>query len=389
VVLRPERATAILGDDIDRAEIVRSLTRFGFEVTDAAEGESLVVGVPSHRQDVQIEADLIEEVLRAHGYDRVPPEVPFHVVDAPPDAGLRGRNDVRDACVRLGLTEAITTCFMSEKVSERLGDAAGPGEPVRLSNPVNKQLPLMRTSALPALLDVVRHNSNVGEKDLRLFEIGKVFRKIGDVYSESWVLAGALTGQAERLRWDAPARQMDFFDGKGVLQALAEALHIDSPGACCYDGQLFEVGAKLTVAGEELGIFGTLSRKVLDAWELDAPVFAFEIDLDRLVALCPDHRTYREMSRFPPARRDAALVLDESVAAGDVLSEIESAGEAILADARIFDVYRGEQLGTGKKSLALSLTYMSSERTLTDAEVDEAHSRIVGRLEAKLGASLR
>jgi phenylalanyl-tRNA synthetase beta chain len=379
----------MLGDDVGREDMVLSLTRLGFSVGDAEDGRSLVVGVPSHRQDVQIEADLIEEVLRSSGYDRVVPEVPFRTIEVPPDEGIRARDAVRDACVRVGLTEVMTTCFMGEEVAGRLGDGDRLGEPVRLANPVNKQLPLLRTSVLPALLDVVRHNINVGEKDVRLFEIGRVFRKGGDTFTESWVLAGALTGAAERLRWDTSPRDVDFFDGKGVLEAMMEALGVDRSGGCCYDGRLFEPGAKLTAAGTELGVFGMLSRKVREAWELDATVFAFELDLERLVDVCPEQRTYREMNRFPAARRDAALVLDESVAAGDVLTEIESAGEEILADARIFDVYRGEQLGAGKKSLALSLTYMSDERTLTDAEVDEAHSRIVGRLEARLGASLR
>lgn len=389
ITLRPDRVSSMLGEEIDRERTAQALGGYGFAVSDAPAGGALVVGVPSHRQDVQVEADLIEEVLRACGYDRVEPEVPFHSVDTPADGGVRARNAVRDACTRLGLMEAITSCFMGESVSERLGDAERWAEPVRLSNPVNKKLPLLRTSVIPALLDVARRNSNVGEKDLRFFELGKVFRRTADGHHESWVLAGILAGNAERVRWDASPRQIDFFDGKGVLQALTEALDIDTPRACCYDGPLFEWGSELSVGDRSLGVFGTLSKETLKAWELDGPVFAFEIDLDLLVELLPERRAYREPPRFPRARRDAALVLDEGVAAGDVLEEVRASEEPLLTDVQVFDVYRGEQLGGGKKSLALGLTYMSEERTLTDAEVDEAHTRIVERLEERFGASLR
>ncbi|MBN2564297.1 MAG: phenylalanine--tRNA ligase subunit beta [Candidatus Eisenbacteria bacterium] len=389
IELRSDRVSSMLGDEVGREQIVAALSRFGFSVSEAADRGSLVVGVPSHRPDVRVEADLIEEVLRAYGYDRVPPEIPFHSVNPPPASDLKARDRVRDAAVRLGLMEVITSCFMSEKVAHRLGDTCRLAEPVRLSNPVNKEMPLLRTSALPALLDVVRHNRNVGEKDIRVFEIGKVFRKTATGYDEGWVAAGAITGQAERQRWDAPPRGIDFFDGKGVVRALTETLDIDTSETSCYDSALFDAGGGLRAAGGDLGIFGMLSRKVLDAWELDDPVFAFEIDLDRLVLLCPEHGVFEELARYPRSRRDAALVLDEQVAAGDVSSAIESAGEPLLVDVQVFDVYRGDQLGQGKKSLALSFTYMSREKTLTDTEVDEAHSRIVGLLVSRFGASLR
>jgi phenylalanyl-tRNA synthetase beta chain len=278
---------------------------------------------------------------------------------------------------------------MGERVTERLGDAGRWGEPVRLSNPVNKKLPLMRTSVIPALLDVVRRNSNVGEKDLRFFELGKVFRKTAGGYEEGWVLAGVLAGDAERVRWDAESRQIDFFDGKGILQALMEALDIDTPRACCYDGPLFEWGSVLSAGERSLGVYGMLSGEILSAWELDGPVFAFEVDLDLLVELLPEYRSYSEPPRFPRVRRDVALVLDENVAAGEVIDAVEESGEPLLTDVHVFDVYRGEQLGKNKKSLALSLTYMSSERTLTDSEVDGPHGRIVERLRETFGATLR
>jgi phenylalanyl-tRNA synthetase beta chain len=316
--------------------------------------------------------------------------VPFHSIDPPPDEGVASRNSVLDAMVGLGFFEVKTTCFMSPRAIDRLGGSAVWGEPIELANPVNKEMPLMRTSVLPSLLDVVRRNRNVGENDLRLFEIGKVFRKKGGGHEERWVLAGAITGAAARHVWGSESRSVDFFDGKGALWGLAEGLDIDTPEVACYDGELLEAGAcsGLTVSGAELGFFGMLDRRVLSALELTAPVFVFEIDLDGLCGLLSSG-TYEELPRYPKSRRDVALVVDERSVAGDVLAAVREMKEPLLVDVRIFDVFRGEQLPEGKKSLAFGMTYMSRERTLTDEEVDGAHTRIVDHLKDSFDATVR
>jgi phenylalanyl-tRNA synthetase beta chain len=384
------KVTSMLGDDVGRGETIAALESFGFGVAEG-EGGRLSVEVPSHRPDVTVEADLIEEVLRSRGYEGVPPTVPFHSIDAPPDEGVASRNRVLEAMVGLGFYEVKTTCFMSPRVIEQLGGSAAWGEPIELANPVNKEMPLMRTAVLPSLLDVVRRNRNVGESDLRLFEIGKVFTRDGAKFVERWVLAGAMTGSAARPVWGSESRPVDFFDGKGVLWALAEALDIDTPEVACYDGELLETGAcsGLTVAGTELGFFGMLGKRVLSALELTAPVFVFEVGLDGLCGLLTAAGTYEELPRFPKSRRDVALVVDERSAAGDVLAAVREMQEPLLVDVRVFDVFRGEQLPDGKKSLAFGMTYMSLERTLTDEEVDGAHTRIVEHLKGKFDAAVR
>jgi len=390
ITLDVEKVTSMLGSDVGRDESVGALGSLGFGVDDAESGR-LSVEVPSYRSDVTVAADLIEEVLRSRGYEGVPPCVPFHSIDAPPDEGSAARNRVLDAMVRLGFTEVKTTCFMSPRAIERLGGPSVWGEPIELSNPFNKELPLMRTAVLPSLLDVVRRNRNVGERDLRLFEIGKVFTKEGKGYGERWVLAGAMTGAAARHVWGSESRSVDFFDGKGALWALAEALDVDTPEVACYDGELLEKGAcsGLTVGGAELGPFGMLSKKVLSAWEMTDPVFVFEIDLDGLCGHLRGAGAYEELPRYPKSRRDVALVVDERTAAGDVLGAVRGMQEPLLVDVRVFDVFRGEQLPSGKKSLAFGMTYMSRERTLKDEEVDGAHTRIVEHLMGAFDATVR
>ncbi len=390
ITLRVDRVTSMLGEDVGTEETVAALRGFGFGVERAEEG-SLAVAVPSHRSDVTVEADLIEEVLRARGYDRVVPEVPFHSLDAAPDTALATRERVREAMVGLGFYEVLTTSFTGERVAERMRGWAAPGEPVVLTNPVNKEMPLMRTAVLPSLLDVVRRNGNVGEKDLRLFEVGRIFWKGEEGCRERWSLAGAMTGLANRRSWGREQRGVDFYDMKGALAGLCEALDIDTFETPCYDGPLLdgEASSWLTVQGEKLGGFGALSKPALAAWEFAAPVFVFEMDLDRLCALVPTGAEFAELPKYPKARRDVALVVGERAAAGDVLAEVRALGEPLLVDAELFDIYRGEQLPAGRKSLAFALTYMSRERTLTDEEVDEAHSRIVEHLKERFDAELR
>ncbi len=392
VTLRLGKLRSMLAPGPPRDGVVAKLEALGFDVAfEGDDGDTLAVRVPSFRSDVTLEADLIEEVARTHGYDAVPPEVPFHPLTASTDTEHAGRNDVRETMIRLGFYEILTSSFMARKAAVDFAGFGLEGEPIELANPVNKETPLLRTSIVPAVLDVVRRNVNVGERDVRVFEIGKAFGRTGDGHSERWMLAGALTGAAERPSWGGAARDVDFFDGKGVLEVLAEALDVDSPESACYDGPILEgrSSARLLIGGRSVGRFGMLASDVAEEWDLPEAVFVFELDLAELGIGNGASRGFAGLSRYPKVRRDLALVVDDGTPAGDVTTEIEGAGEALLAGVEVFDVYRGKQLPAEKKSLGLTLTYMSMERTLTDDEVDAAQKRIVRRLVDRFGASLR
>lgn len=385
VRLREERARRMLTDELTSAAIIDYLQRLGFDVSTSSDGE-LDVGVPPHRHDVETEADLIEEVARIHGYDRIEPVVPYHQLTVTADADLATRKRARDAMVGIGFTEVLTSSF----VTPDSGGAFG-GRPVTLLNPVNKEAPLLRTSLLPGVLGAVLRNRNVGVRDLRLFEIGKVFGLEDGDHSEGWRLSGAMTGLRNRPSWDRDPEMVDFYDGKGALWALMEALEVDSPRVSCYDCAYLssDAGAGIAVSGHHVGVFGILSRDAQESWGVDCPVFVFELDLDALGALCNAARTFVPLPRYPRVSRDLALVVPDEVSAGAVMDAIMGLGEKLLVAVDVFDVYKGEQLGVGRKSLAFSLTYMSRERTLTDREVDGAHGRIVAVLVEKFGAALR
>lgn len=378
----------VLGDGIGAREVLAYLGALGFGVRQS--GERITVSVPTHRKDIEVEADLIEEIARAHGYDKVVPEVPFHGLSARHETRDPGQRRARDAMVALGFHEVLTSSFVRPTDLERVG--VDPSEAPALTNPINRETPLLRPTAVPGLLDVVLTNANVGEKDLRIFEIAKVFARSGERPAERWKLAGAMTGRASRPSWDVEPRPTGFFDGKGALWGLAEALGVDSPDLRCYDGQPLldpAAGARLLVAGRDAGFFGMASHRALEAWGLEDPVFLFELELDELTRTSTLMGTYERLPRYPRVRRDIALIVDEGTPAADVVNVIRGHGEALVQCVDVFDVYRGAQLPPGKKSLGLSLTYMSHERTLTDAEVDEAHGRVVRLLLSQPGATLR
>jgi phenylalanyl-tRNA synthetase beta chain len=387
--LRMEKVRSMLAPGPPKEKAAEELASLGFGVKSAADG-LLTVEVPSFRPDVRVEADLIEEVARIDGYDKIAHEVPFQSLAITTDPARVARDGVREAMVGLGFYEIMTPSFMERDAVERLGMKPA-GEPIELDNPINKEMPLLRTTMLSSILDVVRRNANVGESDLRVFEIGKVFMGPPKAHSERWMLAGAVAGTAGRPGWDREARSVDFYDGKGVLWALAEALEVDSPRLSCYDCPVFERGhaAELLLGDRGVGSFGMLSREVAERWDLPQQVFVFELDLDALVELCVPTGTFDAPPKYPKSRRDLALVVDEGTAAGAIVEAIGELGERLLTDVQVFDMYRGDQLPAGKKSLGFSLTYMSRERTLTDTEVDEAQGRIVTHLVERFGASLR
>jgi phenylalanyl-tRNA synthetase beta chain len=391
MTLRVETVRRLIDAGIGLDETRSLLDRLAFEPEAAGEGV-LSVRVPSHRADIETEADLVEEVARLRGFDRVEPYVPYGDGGAGGGELRAARTAALEAVLGFGFQEVVTTAFMSERSRALVeSESFAAGDPVRLTDPMNKELPWLRTSLVPSLLGVVRRNLNVGNHDLRLAEVGKVYRKTADGCEERWRLGAALTGSAVRPGWSVEARPVDLYDALGVLESLTEALGVDTPTTDCYDGTLLDrrAGARIRIRGSDVGVAGALSPEIRDGLDLSQTVVVLEIDLDPWLDAPPVVGAYRRLPRFPKVRRDVALILDEATPAGDVVREIEQIDEELLVDVRIFDAYQGDQLPDGRKSLGFSLTYMSNDRTLTDAEVDKAHGRIVSRLLERFSAELR
>jgi phenylalanyl-tRNA synthetase beta chain len=384
--LREARICRVLGIAVPPGEVVRILEALGCAVDDCGDEVGWHVTPPGFRFDLELEVDLIEEVGRVHGYDQIPDDT--HVY-AP---GIRPRPESRLSEARLkaalvdrGWHEVITFSFVEERI-ERL--FAPEAEPLRLANPISSDLAVMRSTLWSGMIPVLQRNLNRRQSDLRLFEVGLRFLRTEAGLDQRPTLAGLATGRALPEQWAAPPRELDFFDLKGEVEALLsltgrpvrfEAAEVPGlhPGQC----------ARILDEAREIGRLGTLHPQAQGALDLERPVFLFELDLEALSrGRVP---RFEPLSRFPAIRRDLAVVVGAEVPAARIIEAVRRSGAEVLRDVRIFDVYTGEGVPPGRKSVALGLILQDFSRTLTDEEVDAAVAGVVDRLRRDVGASLR
>jgi len=406
VVLDPAYAARVLGIEIPTDEIVRILSSLEFQVsrfqvsgsTDGGEPETLKpetlnVTVPSHRLDITLPIDLIEEVGRIWGYDRFPTTLLRD--ELPPQRAnprLEGCERVRDLLVGCGLDEVITYSLVPPPSPPQLwgGDEGG----LRVLNPLSAERAYLRQTLLPSLLRTTRENLRFLDR-VAIFEIGAVYLPAeGQTLPDEPLRLGVvMTGPREARSWLAgqDSAPMSFYDPKGVVETLLAGLGLEGtfePG----DHPAFHPGrcAQVNVGDGVAGMMGELHPAVRETFGLpEQPVCALEFDLEALLARVGAARTMQPIPRFPSVSQDLALVVDEDLPAQVMEEAIVKAGGKLLRRAELFDLYRGQQIAPGKKSLAYSLTYQAEDRTLTDDEVAKVQERIVRRLAEELGAELR
>ncbi len=384
VQLRLARIERLLGVPFSAATVEALLAPLGFQV-DAERDGALAVRVPGFRSyDVRREVDLIEEIARTHGYDAFPADLGPYRVGSVPDHPLFALEDeLRAALVGRGLFEAHTPAFAPE----------GEGD-VEVSNPLSMTERYMRASLVPGLLRRVEHNFARGNRDVRLFEIGTSFRKRGrgEQPREATCLAAVLTGAREPAHWSGPVQPFAVWDLKALLEGVVRRAYGGSveiaPG--CTDPR-FDASVAFTLKGADgavLGRGGRVAEGGVDAPVWAGPVWALELELPAGGAVRAPV-AYRPLPTYPPVDRDLALLVPEAVAAGAVSRAIVDAAGALLEEISLFDVYTGEGIGAGKRSLAFRLRFRSAERTLKDTEVDAAVSSVVARLEEEMGVERR
>ncbi len=406
VDLTPAEVERLLGIRLSAEEIVRILealefkceTKDGRWTTDDRLPSTVIrITVPDHRMDIGEgvigRADVIEEIARIYGYERIPD---MQMSDTlPPQRSNRAlelEEQARDVLAGAGLQEVITYSLTAPERERRL--LTGDDRPyITLLNPIVVDRVTMRHSVLSGVLDVLSANSRVRER-LALFEIGPVYLagEEGPLPDEPRRVAIALTGPRHPVAWQgADTAPMDFFDLKGVVEALVNGLHL--AGASYEPGEhpTYMPGrtARLKIGDRYAGWLGELHPRVREQYDLPAqPVLAAELDLELLLANVDERYPVGAVPEFPPVKEDLAVIVNEDVPGAEVQAAIAAAGGALLASVTLFDVYRGPQIGAGKKSLAYNLTYQS-DRTLTDAEVAKVRGRIVKKLQEALGAVLR
>ena len=399
ITLDPAYVGWILGVEIPVDEMVRILESLEFQVKVHNRKSELEVTVPSYRLDVNIPVDLVEEIGRIWGYDRLP--TTLIADELPPQRGnpaLEGEERVRDVLVGCGLQEVITYSLGNLEAFARLnpaGERPDPDEYVRIANPLSSEREFMRRTLKSNLLETLRDNLRYAER-VAIFEVGRVYLPREDeiLPAEPRRLAIAMTGPRTDRSWlGGDSGELDFYDLKGVVEALLAHLGLDE--SCVFtpsEHPTFKPGrtAALTVNGVEVGVMGEVHPLVCEVFEMEGRrVCLLEFDLEALLGQVSPARFMRPISRFPAVIQDLAVVVDEDVPGRRVEEVITAAGGSLLREALLFDLYRGEQIPSGKKSLAFSLTYQADDRTLTDKEVARVQSRIVRRLERELSAQLR
>ena len=398
VTLTEDDVQRILGVRLPADEIADLLGRLDF--TCSVHGQSVTAQTPPTRLDIGTgvvgKADLIEEVARLYGYDRLPiTRLPDEMPAAHNRPALALEARARDALVRLGLQEVVNYRLTSPEREARLSGKTLPPEAyIVLKNPLTPERSVMRRSLLASLLDALEKNARLAGR-LAFFEVGPVFwpREGAALPDEPQKLALALTGLRLPPAWDRKDdARLDFFDLKAAVEGLLDELHIRGAAFVPAADERFHPGkcAAVQAEGLTLGVLGELHPQVKARYDfLAAPVLAAEFDLAALLAASASRYESAPVPVFPPVLEDLALVVDETVPAEHVAALIRQTGGKLLRDVRLFDVFRSEQIGAGKVSLAYSLTYQSQEGTLTDAEVKSVRQRIIRRLEQEIGAKLR
>ncbi|HUM15047.1 MAG TPA: phenylalanine--tRNA ligase subunit beta [Candidatus Nitrosotalea sp.] len=398
--LRLARVERVVGVSPSREEAVRILQALGFAVDDS--GDDLQVVVPSFRRDIYQEDDLVEEIVRIWGYDKIPLTLAGggEIIPVKRPAGRRLARAMSRALNAAGLYETVTWGFADPERLERMGwsDAAAL---IALQNPLSVERSVLRPSLLPGLLEVLAINGNRQMPDVRVFEIGNVFAphrpEDGDRPAHEDLRLGiALTGLRAPRAWFTGARdRVDVHDAKGMAEAALAAAGVTDAEAMVFPVDrapaYLESGraARLVRAGVELGYFGELALAAREAFDLPAPVFVAELSVTALAGLPPTTVKYEALPRFPAVQRDLAIVVASEVTAGDVEAAIRAMGLPLLTRISLFDVYTGGQVGAGRRSLAWSLTFQAPDRTLTDAEVNRLHERIVAEIAKRFRAEVR
>lgn len=396
--LSVRRTRAMLGIPVGRAQIRRLLASIEFTSEAASARDELVVSAPSFRVDVARPEDLIEEVARLSGFDAIPTTYPpIPAGGRPPAPRLNLRRRLQVLLAGMGFAETITYSFVHAQSADRLRLPAGDPRrrTVPLLNPLTEEQSVMRSSLIPGLLDTLRFNLFQQVKNVKVFEIGKVFIAADGcaLPDEPEVIAGLWSGARAPLSWHGKEAACDFFDLKGALESLFSALKLEAVAfsrlpdeACCYTRP--GASARIEAGNRPLGIIGEIDPEVAQGFDLKQTAFVFELDADSLQRALSETKYRMRIPRFPALFRDITLILAQEVAVGEVLEAARAFQPDLLERIQLFDVFTGDPIPAGRKSLSFRLTYRSPEKTLEEEDVRDVHQRFTERMLAHFNAAL-
>ncbi len=379
VKLEPEKINALLGTDIPKADMVKYLANLEIPVN----GDD--IQVPSWRPDLNLMADIAEEVGRSYGYNEIPTTAFKNATKGGYSPKMKLESKAGAACRALGFSEIITYSFVSPAIFDqiRLPKDSALRNTLRIQNPLGEDTSVMRTTAVPSMLDILSRNNAYHNKSAKLYELAKVYLPVaGEV----------LPAEPKILMLGTYGAKESFFTIKGELEAVLRALRIrKAVYTAVTDNPTYHPGrcAKVTIDGQDVGFIGQIHPVVAKNFNMDAEVYCAEINFDMLFTLQLEEPTYSPLPKYPSVNRDIALVCDEAVTVGQAEETIYAAAGKLLRNVKLFDVYRGAGIAEGKKSLAFSLELRADDRTLTDEDSEGVISRVLSALNDKLGAVLR
>jgi len=397
VKIRVDKTNRILGTTLSKDIINGYMKALEMDVQDVNENE-LAIRPPSFRVDIAREADLIEEVARLFGYENIPvtyPSIRAGQISEAPELVLR--DQIRSLMVGLGFNEIITYSFISPESADILGadEKSRLRSFVHLLNPLTVDQSVMRTSLIPGVLGAIKTNVSHDEKDLKLFEWGKVFfqREKDQQPDETLFLTGVMTGLYEQKTWYDDERSVDFFDIKGAVEVLLNGLGLEvitfqNKGKI--QGYDPEKSSEVYCSGVHIGHVGRVSSKVLEAYDLEKEnAYMFEFDIQALMKHVPDTKTFQPFAKFPAVYRDISLLVNRGIESGRILEIIKQKGGELFESVQIFDLYEGEKLDPSEKALAFRVCYRSKDGTLDGGEINQLHESIIEKIRQETGGKLR
>ncbi len=399
--IRWQRACDLIGLEISPEHIVDMLERLGFKLIHQ-DNLSGTFAVPSFRVDIEQEIDLIEEVIRLYNYDNLIPDYSSKI-DFSTISGLKNlaapelRGKLKNFFIYSGFNEMLTQNMISPAVAKLF--VKNEESLVYIANPLREELSIMRPSLIPSVLQVIDNNLKNGNSSLRLFELGKGFLKANEEqktmlpgFYEFEQLVVAITGKTAPKQWASQAKEVDFYDIKGIIEGMFEFLKFKNYTFKSLNEKntVFSNNSlQIFIDNEQVGIFGDISKNILKQFDIETNVFIACIDLEKIYTGYKKVMQYTKVSPYPAMTRDLCFILNDEILSEEIILEINKINIAILKDIIIFDIYKGKNIEQGKKSIAFSLTFQSEERTLTDEEVDSIVKNIINSIENKFNAQLR
>ncbi|MCK4387965.1 MAG: phenylalanine--tRNA ligase subunit beta [Dehalococcoidia bacterium] len=391
ILLSTEEVKRLSGLEVDVGKITKVLQSLGFECQESHSPSQISVVAPYWRSDVKYAADLVEEVVRITGYEKVPTtRLSSSLPMQEPIPMLEFKRRLHSILVSCGLQEILSYSLTSlEKLQKLSPDLDLKVIPLKVANPLTKEQEYLRTTLRTNVLATLASNQKHEENGIKLFEIGEVFLPQGkELPQEKDMLCAVLSGPRQELSWHGDNEPLDFFDAKGVVESLFNQLGLVVTFEVSDDESLFPGRAvDIIISGDKVGIIGELHPKVTQAFELSGTVYLIEMDMEKLLDKTTRLKEYRAIPRFPGLSRDISLVIDKQVTYQQVEGIIQSF--PLASKATLFDLYIGKQLPEGKKSFAVRIAYQSPERTLTDEEINKTQEQMLDRLRQELGATLR